>query len=41
VCNCSEVEEPLPLAETVLKNVLFSSDISEPAPFADAVLSEE
>ena len=41
MCNSLEVEEPFPLADTVLSNVFFSSDVEELFPLAEAVLIDE
>jgi hypothetical protein len=38
MCNSLEVEEPFPLADTVLSNVFFASDVEELFPEALAVL---
>jgi hypothetical protein len=41
VCNCSDIEEPIPVADTVLSNVFFSSEDDELLPEALAVLRLE
>jgi hypothetical protein len=41
LCNCSDVDEPIPVADMVLSNVFFSSEDDELLPEAFAVLRFE